>query len=172
MVSSRIDWSNIDLFWGDERFVSNKSINSNYKLVNDCLLKKIKINKKNIFPFKTSNIEINKAAVYYKKKIQKYFKKRQIHFDIFLLGMGNDGHIASIFPNSKELRENFITKPINRKDFKRLTLSLNLINESKKIFLWLNSKTKTSIFKKFNKADKNIPVNKLKRKKLYCFLIN
>ena len=170
MVSSKIDWSNIDLFWGDERFVSNKSINSNYKLVNDCLLKKIKINKKNIFPFKTSNIEINKAAVYYKKKIQKYFKKRQIHFDIFLLGMGNDGHIASIFPNSKELRENFITKPINRKDFKRLTLSL--INESKKIFLWLNSKTKTSIFKKFNKADKNIPVNKLKRKKLYCFLIN
>ena len=172
MVSSRIDWSNIDLFWGDERFVSKKSINSNYKLVNDCLLKKIKINKKNIFPFKTSNIEINKAAVYYKKKIQKYFKKGQIHFDIFLLGMGNDGHIASIFPNSKELRENFITKPINRKDFKRLTLSLNLINESKKIFLWLNSKTKSSIFKKFNKADKNIPVNKLKRKKLYCFSIN
>ena len=63
-------------------------------------------------------------------------------------------------------------KPINRKDFKRLTLSLNLINESRKIFLLLNSKTKSSIFKKFNKADKNIPVNKLKRKKLYCFLIN
>ena len=69
MASSRIDWSNIDLFWGDERFVSKKSIHSNYKLVNDCLLKKIKINKKNIFPFKTSNIEINKAAAYYKKKI-------------------------------------------------------------------------------------------------------
>ena len=75
MVSSRIDWSNIDLFWGDERFVSKKSINSNYKLVNDCLLKKIKINKKNIFPFKTSNIEINKAAEYYKKKFRNILKK-------------------------------------------------------------------------------------------------
>ena len=68
--------------------------------------------------------------------------------------MGNDGHIASIFPNSKELKENFITKPINRKDFKRLTLSLNLINESKKIFLWLNSKTKSSIFKNLIKQIK------------------
>ena len=46
----KIDWSNIDLFWGDERFVSANSKNSNYKLAQDLLIKKIKIKKKKLFP--------------------------------------------------------------------------------------------------------------------------
>lgn len=171
LSKSDIDWSNIDLFWGDERFVPKKSKNSNYKLVNDLLLKKINIDKKNYIPFKTEKINIYKSVDDYKNKIKKYFKRDKISFDIFLLGMGNDGHIASIFPGSNELNQKFITKAIVRKDFKRITLSLNIINDSKKIFLWLNDKSKTSIFTKLKKQDKNIPVNNLKKNKLYCFCI-
>ena len=48
LAKSKIDWSNVDLFWGDERHVSNKSKNSNYKLAYDTFIKKIKINKKEI----------------------------------------------------------------------------------------------------------------------------
>ena len=53
--------------------------------------------------------------------------------------MGDDGHIVSIFPKSKELKKKFVCKPIYRDDFKRLTLGLNIINNSKKILLWLNN---------------------------------
>ncbi len=86
--------------------------------------------------------------------------------------MGDDGHIVSIFPKSKELKKKFVCKPIYRDDFKRLTLGLNIINNSKKIFLWLNDASKFSIFKKFKRQGKKIPVNNLRKDKLNCFCIN
>ena len=86
--------------------------------------------------------------------------------------MGNDGHIASIFPKSKELRKRFIVSYVNKKYFKRLTLVINIINNSKNIFLWLNTKKKTKIFERLRKKDKSIPVNNLKKKKLICYAIN
>jgi len=172
LSQANIDWSNVDLFWGDERFVSANSKNSNYKLAQDLLIKKIKIKKKNCFPFNTKNVDITKSAEDYEFKLRKYFKKKKIIFDIFLLGMGDDGHVVSIFPESKELKQKFVCKPIYRNDFKRLTLGLNIINDSKKIFLWLNDTSKFSIFKKFKRQDKKIPVNNLRKDKLNCFCVN
>ncbi len=172
LASSKINWNNIDLFWGDERFVSKKSVNSNYRLVYDNLLKKIKIDNENVYSFIIDNSTIKKTATEYQKCIKRYFKRRKISFDIFLLGMGNDGHIASIFPKSKELRKRFIVSYVNKKDFKRLTLGINIINNSKNIFLWLNTKKKTKIFERLRKKDKSIPVNNLKKKKLICYAIN
>ena len=172
LSQSNIEWSYVDLFWGDERFVSNRSKNSNYKLVKDLLIDKINISEKNYFPIQTNKISVAKSALSYESTLKKYFKSKKVKFDIFLLGMGNDGHIASIFPDSKELKEKFITKPVMRKDFKRITLGLNIINNSEKIFLWLNSKTKFSSFRKFKNKGKKIPVNNLKKNRLYCFYIN
>ena len=86
--------------------------------------------------------------------------------------MGNDGHIASIFPNSVELTQKFLIKPIYRKDFKRLTFGLNIINNSKKIFLWLNTRKKKLIFNKLKTQGKKIPVNNINKKKLFCFVFN
>lgn len=172
LASSKINWNNIDLFWGDERFVSKKSVNSNYRLVYNNLLKKIKIDSENVYSFIIDNSTVKKTATEYQKCIKRYFKQRKISFDIFLLGMGNDGHIASIFPKSKELRKRFIVSYVNKKDFKRLTLGINIINNSKNIFLWLNTKKKTKIFERLRKKDKSIPVNNLKKKKLICYAIN
>ncbi len=172
LSQSNIEWSYVDLFWGDERFVSKRSKNSNYKLVKDLLLDKINISEKNYFPIQTNKNSVAKSALSYESTLKKYFKSKKVKFDIFLLGMGYDGHIASIFPDSKELKEKFITKSVIRKDFKRITLGLNIINNSEKIFLWLNSKTKISSFRKFKNKGKKIPVNNLKKNKLYCFYIN
>ncbi len=171
LAKAEINWSNVDLFWGDERFVSKRSKYSNYKLVYDLLIKKIKISNNNLFSFKTNNIRIEKSALKYENDIKRYFNKKRIRFDIFLLGMGNDGHIASIFPYSDELKQKFLIKPIFRKDFKRLTFGLNIINNSNKIFLWLNTNKKTLIFNKLKNKGKKIPVNNLDKKKLFCFSI-
>ena len=147
-----IDWNNIDLFWGDERYVSHQSKDSNYRLAFNEFIKKIKLDKKNIFPIKT-NKSISKASAEYSSTVTKYFKYKKISFDYCLLGMGNDGHIASLFPGSENLYKKFVTKPIIRKDFKRITLGLNIINNSKKILLWLNNKSKSKIYLKLKKKE-------------------
>ena len=172
LAKSNIDWSNIDLFWGDERFVSNKSKNSNFKMANDLFIKKSKIKKRNLFYINTKRKDVNQSSLEYQNKIKNYFKNKKISFDICLLGMGNDGHVASIFPNTNILKKKFIVSPVNRRDFKRITIGLEIINNSKKILLWLSKKSKTSTFKKLQLKGEKIPVNNLNKKKLYCFLIN
>jgi len=171
LAQINIDWNIIDLFWGDERYVSNQSRNSNYKLAFDEFINKIEIDKKNIFPIKTDK-SISKCSAEYSKKIKKYFKYKKINFDCCLLGMGEDGHIASIFPHSENLYKKFIAKPVIRNDFKRITLSLNVINNSNKILLWLNNKSKSKIFFKVKKEGKKIPVNNLKKKNTIIYKIN
>ena len=170
LAKSKVDWQNIDLFWGDERYVSQKSKYSNYKLAYDNLIKKIKISKKNIFQIET-NINLSNSSKNYSNKIKKYFSNKTQSFDYFLLGMGTDGHIASIFPRSSEINEKFIARKVLRKDFLRVSLSLNIINSSKKIILWLNNSLKSKKYNQLKLLGKKIPVNNLNRKKTLVFKI-
>ena len=141
-------------------------------MANDLFIKKVKINKQNLFYINTKTKDINQSSLEYQNKIKKYFKNKKIKFDICLLGMGNDGHVASIFPNTNILKKRFIVSSVDRRDYKRITIGLKIINNSKRIFLWLSNKSKTSIFKKLQLKGREIPVNNLNKKKLYCFLIN
>ena len=141
-------------------------------MANDLFIKKVKINKRNLFYINTKTKDINQSSLEYQNKIKKYFKNKKIKFDICLLGMGNDGHVASIFPNTNILKKRFIVSSVDRRDYKRITIGLKIINNSKRIFLWLSNKSKTSIFKKLQIKGREIPVNNLNKKKLYCFLIN
>ncbi len=159
-----VNWKNIDFFWGDERFVSKKSKNSNYNLANKYLLKKINIRSKQIFNVDTNNKNVSISAFKYEKKIKNYFKYKKKFFDLTLLGMGNDGHIASIFSNNLFGNSDKLVKCVLRNDFARVTLSLKFINNSRNIFLWLNDKKKTKIFKNLKYKKDLVPVFYLKRK--------
>jgi 6-phosphogluconolactonase len=171
LAKYEIDWSNIDLFWGDERFVSQTSKNSNYKLAYDTFIKKIKINKKNLFSVNTKIKNASKSSEQYSSLIKNYFKNKPISFDYFILGMGSDGHVASIFPNSGELSKKFIAQTIYRKDFVRITLGLNIINNSKKIILWLNNSLKSKRYNKLKIKGKKIPINNLNKKRTLVYKI-
>jgi 6-phosphogluconolactonase len=164
----KINWNNVDLFLVDERYVKKNSKNLNYNLIRKNFINNIKIDKKNIYP-----IDISKKSAYfsgldYEKKIKNYFKKRKKEFDLILLGMGEDGHVASIFPNNINLNNKKLTSIVEREDFDRITLNLNIINKAKKIFLWLNDKNKSNIYKHLKKKSE-IPVNYLNKNRTYLF---
>ncbi len=169
---SKINWNNINFFWGDERFVSKNSIHSNYKLVKDNFLKFIKIKKNQIYYINTKKSNVEQSSLDYNKRILNYFKSKKISFDIILLGMGNDGHIASLFKDNINKNKNKITSSVIRNDFQRITLNIKTINKSKFIFLWLNTKKKATFFNLIRKKKiyKHVPVNYLNKKKLIIFL--
>jgi len=168
--NKKIVWRKIDFFIGDERFVNEHSMHSNIRMCKKYLLNKINISSKQIF-----NITINKKSVKenaqdYEKKIKKYFFKKKIVFDLILLGIGNDGHIASLFRNNINNKLNRNVSYVKRKDFSRITLTLKCINKSRSLFVWAPGRKKLNIVKKILSDQKfKYPVSFLKKKNNFLF---
>ena len=91
-----------------------------------------------------------------------------MQFDIILLGLGEDGHIASIFPGEIDKNNIDVTKSVIKDDFKRISLTLKTINNAKKIFLWLPTKKISRIFND-NFNNKKKPVSYLNKRKIFVF---
>ena len=169
----KIPWKKIDFFISDERYVNKNSKNSNIKMCKKYLFDKIKISKNQIYEISTDKMSVEKSVLDYENKIKKYFLKRKVCFNLTLLGMGKDGHIASLFKNNirKETKNNVIS--VKKKDFLRISLSLKCINSSKTIFLWTPGKSKSNIIKKVL-IDKKFkyPASFLRRKNNFLFHCN
>ena len=97
-------------------------------------------------------------------------KKRKVSFDLILLGIGNDGHIASIFKNNINNKSKKNVNFVKKKDFLRITLTLKCINNCKSIFLWAPGKEKSSIVKKIlNDKKFKYPASFLRVKNNFLF---
>ena len=155
-----IDWNNVHLFWVDERCVNRSHKDSNYKLANDNLISKLDSPLGSIHRIK-GEIEPKLAASQYEHDIKLFFKKDKIKFDLLLLGMGNDGHVASIFPKSQELDLNHKLILATKKKYNnyyRITMGLDLINSSKFKLLMLKGDNK---FKILESREVLYPINRI-----------
>jgi len=168
--AKRISWKNIDFFISDERYVKENSKDSNINLCKKYLLNKIKISSKQIFKIQTNNKSIKKDAKNYENKIKNYFLNKRIFFDIVLLGIGSDGHIASLFKNNINIKTKKMVDYVKKEDFSRITLTIKCINNSHSIFLWAPGKRKSKIIKKLlSDKSSNLPASYLKEKNNYLF---
>ena len=169
----KINWRKIDFFIGDERFVKESSKNSNIGMCKKYLLNKINISDKQIYNIDTNFNSLKHATREHEKKIKKYFQNKKITFDLILLGIGLDGHIASLFKENIKKRSNKNVDFIKRKDFSRITLTLKCINHSKSIFLWSPNQKKTNIVEKILLDKKfKYPASFLKKKNNFLFHCN
>ncbi len=136
--SHLIDWKKVFIFWGDERCVPLDSHDNNAFNAKNVLLSKIKIPAKNIFAIPVDETPVN-AAIYYEAIIKIFFKTDKPIFDLILLGMGDDGHTASLFPYTSILKEkNKLVKEVflADKNVWRVSLTAPIINQVKhKLFL-------------------------------------
>lgn len=110
--AGQIAWDKIHLFWGDERFVPHDHPESNYRMVKEQMLGAVPIPADNIHPVNTAIAEPEECAADYGRKLRAFFRERNLlsscggpAFDLNFLGLGADGHTASLFPESKALTE-------------------------------------------------------------------
>ena len=164
--STSINWGKIKFFWGDERCVPPNDPESNYLMTDKSLFSKIQIPSKNIFRIQGED-NPDKEAKRYSNVITNEigFKNNIPNFDLMLLGLGEDGHTASIFPNQLELfSSNKICAaadhPVTKQ--KRITLTGKVINNSSKIIFLVTGKSKSVIADKIinkKKDYKNFPAS-------------
>jgi len=150
VYAKKINWKNIYLFWSDERCVPVSDEENNSHMASQALLNNVPVPKENIFPVPV-NFEPAKAAARYEQMIRTFFKDTQPHFDLVLLGLGEDGHTASLFPGTDILDEKkILVKQVYLKEKKmfRVSFTLPLINDAKHILFLVTGKEKSSILKK------------------------
>lgn len=137
----QIPWDFLDICWVDERMVPLDHEHSNYRLAEQWLLSRAPIMAEQVFPMPTDNPSPETAAEAYEKTLRKLFPEMAWpRFDLVLLGMGPDGHIASLFPGDPALRDavNWVTAvpvPGMPPNVSRLTLTLPVLNQARHILV-------------------------------------
>lgn len=142
-----IDWKKIKLFWGDERCVPPTDDESNYKMTKDNLLDFVPIPSQNVFRIKGEN-NPKREAQSYAETLQREVEtnKGVPQFDILMLGMGDDGHTASIFPHEMDLWDSkydcvVATHPVSGQ--KRVSISGKVINAAHHVAVLVTGKSKS-----------------------------
>ena len=104
MEEGQVDWNRVRVFWGDERCVGPASEESNYKMVRDTLLRRVDIPESNIFRIRGEEDPLKEASRYSGVVSREVPEENNLpRFDIVMLGLGEDGHTLSIFPDSSKL---------------------------------------------------------------------
>ncbi len=134
--NSLVPWGKVLLFWGDERYVPHNDPQSNYRMAEETLLGKIPIPPENLYPMPTNFAEPQEAAQEYERVLRAAFPSPWPRFDLVLLGLGDNGHTASLFPHSPELGETqrwVVATETGGKPAARLTLTLPALNHASEI---------------------------------------
>jgi 6-phosphogluconolactonase len=139
-----LPWERLYLFWGDDRYVPRDHAASNYRMTHEALLQHVPIPSTHIFPIPTEQASAEAAADAYETTLRRFFGTAAPAFDLTLLGLGEDGHTASLFPeNTPHLvpaRENAtrwvdaVVAPSRYDIRSRITLTFPALNASDRVF--------------------------------------
>jgi 6-phosphogluconolactonase len=166
--SGSLNWKKIFIFWGDERCVPFTDTQNNSRMAMETLLTKVPIPAENIFRIPVDK-EPSLAAQTYEQTIRKFFFNSQLQFDLVLLGLGNDGHTASLFPGT-EILENKkdLVKEVYHEASKnhRISFTIKLINHARNILFLVTGAEKAGVLTRVLKAkDPSLPASLVKPEK-------
>jgi len=152
-TKASLPWDKIYLFFGDERHVPPDNPESNYRMAKESLLSKVPIPPENIFRVPAENPDASQAAEAYEQTLRKFFDPAPgsfARFDLVLLGMGPDGHTASLFPGTKALQEKFrwvVSNWVEKFKTDRLTLTLPVLNNAAVVMFLVSGQDKAGMLK-------------------------
>jgi 6-phosphogluconolactonase len=147
---ARVPWSKLQIFWVDERCVPPTDSDSNYRMTNEAMLSKVPLVAAQIHRME-GELDPHLAASRYEAELKFTFKLAPLDtpiFDLILLGMGDDGHTASLFPHTAALHETtrlVVANHVPQKDTWRITLTVPVINQARQIVFLIEGAAKTDV---------------------------
>ncbi|MEO6589114.1 MAG: 6-phosphogluconolactonase [Pyrinomonadaceae bacterium] len=148
-----IDWSKVFFFFGDERNVPSDDAESNYRMANENLFAPLKISDENIFRWQIELNDPEKIVEDYEVLLKMFFalfEDELPKFDLILLGMGEDGHTASLFPFTEALKERekiVVVNWVEKLNTNRLTFTYPTINNASNVIFLVSGESKAEALK-------------------------
>src|ERR1700683_5418469 len=141
-------WDRVHLFWSDERYVSSDSLLSNYHMARETLISHVSIPAENVHPMPTNLSPPEECAHAYETELLKFFGSEPPAFDVQLLGIGPEGHTASLFPGSPALGEKVrwvAAVRVAAEPPQRITLTPVVLNQGRNTFFLVAGEGKRAI---------------------------
>ncbi len=172
---NEIDLNRLHIWFGDERYVDAKSVDRNAQQAREALLSHISIPELNIheFPSSDSGLSVTEAAIEFERTLLEWFDAEP-QIDLMLLGMGPDGHVASLFPGHDYANNLIVSESDSPKPpAERLSMSMRMINASKRIIFVVSGIDKAEAIEQIHKNDEcDLPAAKVSAKGQTLWIID
>jgi len=163
----QFDWKNIHFFLGDERWVPMDNPRSNCKMITDSLFSKLGPRSYHFHPIKTNTHDVAASASLYEKELIHFFALKPNgfpRFDLVLLGLGQDGHTASLIPGHSAINESkHLAVGVEAEGYaeKRVTLTLPVLNQAHAVFFLVSGLDKAQVLQKIMAGRNSFPAGKV-----------
>lgn len=164
----RFPWQRVSWYWGDERFVPYDHPESNYRMAREAMLATVPVPPQNIHPVPTDGTPED-AAHRYERTLQEAYGATTLDparplFDVTLLGLGADGHTASLLPGEPVLEERklWVAAVVHRRPEARITMTYPVIESSRRVAFLVAGKEKAAIFGAICAGDGRLPAARVR----------
>jgi 6-phosphogluconolactonase len=168
-TAARFPWSRVHWFWGDERFVPHDHPDSNYRMTFDALFSRVAVPERNVHAVSTAGLSPEQAAAAYERTLQDFYGAATLSparplFDVTLLGIGEDGHTASLFPGQPTLDEEtrWAVAVIGAKAEARITLTYPALDSSRDAVFLVTGKSKREPVARARSGDRRLPAARIR----------
>jgi 6-phosphogluconolactonase len=165
-IASRLPWNRTHWFWGDERFVPHDNRDSNYKMARDAFLSRVPVPADNIHAIPTEGLSPGQAAAAYEATLKRFYGADRLSperplFDVNLLGIGENGHTASLFPGQPALQESrrWALAVVGAEPEQRITLTYPALNSSRDVAFVVTGAAKRGVVARAQAGDPALPAS-------------
>lgn len=164
----RFPWQRVSWFWGDERFVPYDHPESNYRMAREAMLAKVPVSAEQIHPIPTDG-DPEEAARRYERTLKEVYGVPSLDparplFDVMLLGLGEDGHTASLLPAHKVLEERrrWMAAVLQGRPEIRITMTYPVIESSRHVAFLVAGETKAAVLRRLRVGDSTLPAARVR----------
>jgi 6-phosphogluconolactonase len=168
-IASRFPWPRVHWFWGDERFVPHDDPEGNYRMAREALLSRAPIPSSSIHPIPTEGLSPEQAAAAYESALKHFHGTDTLTadrplFDVTLLGIGDNGHTASLFPRhpASEETQRWAVAVFGATPEPRITLTFPVLNSSRDVAFLATGAGKRDVVARARAGDPAIPATKVR----------